>query len=337
MINHFNSSIRVGVLVATYNGNKFLSEALESLVKQTYSNFEVYVCDDGSDVKPDQIIHSFEPKLKITYIKNTENMGIANTYLKLINQVKLEKDFAIFFAQDDIMSPNYIENIVRSFKKNVVYVYPTLIKVNSKGNRIGKVIPINLEFLYRKFKPAVMLRANYVISPGSALRLNDFDDEMLTDSSNILHDWQMSLFLSLRGKFKIIYGGKIYYRIHSLSTTSTHEYKIDESTEMIANFLNSKSFKTYLESLNFIEKKLFNLILKRSENFLIREYERLVIAKNEDLQKLSKIKRFGIFFDCIVSGFKQIRFFKRTRFLVFEESLRYLVKNSVLFNYRKDI
>ena len=51
--------MKVSILLATYNGEKYLKEQIESLLKQTYKDFDIYISDDGSSDKTVEIINDY--------------------------------------------------------------------------------------------------------------------------------------------------------------------------------------------------------------------------------------------------------------------------------------
>lgn len=69
-------SPKVNILVATYNGEKYLAELLDSLLAQTYPNIQIFVLDDGSSDKTNQIIKQYTEK-GIKIIPNSHNLGYA--------------------------------------------------------------------------------------------------------------------------------------------------------------------------------------------------------------------------------------------------------------------
>ena len=73
-----NGNIKVSVVMPTYNGSKFIKRAVESILAQTYTNFEFIIVDDGSTDNTAQIIHSYNDK-RIKYIFQ-ENKGPASAY-----------------------------------------------------------------------------------------------------------------------------------------------------------------------------------------------------------------------------------------------------------------
>jgi len=71
----------VTVLMPVYNGEKFLSEAIDSILNQTYENIEFLIIADCSTDKSRDIISSYQDK-RIRFIKNKKNIGQSNTMNK---------------------------------------------------------------------------------------------------------------------------------------------------------------------------------------------------------------------------------------------------------------
>ena len=66
---------KISVLMPVYNGEEYLREAIESILGQTFSNFEFLIVDDGSKDKSVSVISSYkDPRIKI--IKNKTNLGL---------------------------------------------------------------------------------------------------------------------------------------------------------------------------------------------------------------------------------------------------------------------
>ena len=61
-----------------YNAEKYIKEAIESILNQTFSNFEFIIIDDGSIDATEEIIKSFKDS-RIVYIKNEKNLGLIKT------------------------------------------------------------------------------------------------------------------------------------------------------------------------------------------------------------------------------------------------------------------
>lgn len=67
---------KISVLIPVFNSEKFLEKCLESVIFQDFSDFEIVICDDGSDDKSKKIIKNFQKKFpeKIIFLQNEKNL-----------------------------------------------------------------------------------------------------------------------------------------------------------------------------------------------------------------------------------------------------------------------
>ena len=75
---------QISVIMAVYNGEKFLEEAIGSILKQTFSNFEFIIIDDGSEDTSLKIIKNFKDK-RISLLENKKNIGLSSSLNKSIS------------------------------------------------------------------------------------------------------------------------------------------------------------------------------------------------------------------------------------------------------------
>ena len=68
----------VSVVMPVYNGSKYLKEAIDSILNQTFTNFELIIINDGSTDNSEDIIFSYQDR-RIYYLKNEHNKGICIT------------------------------------------------------------------------------------------------------------------------------------------------------------------------------------------------------------------------------------------------------------------
>jgi glycosyltransferase involved in cell wall biosynthesis len=122
----------VSVVFTSYNHQKYLKQALDSIVNQTYSNIEIIVVDDNSTDGSRQILKDYEDNPKVNLHLLEKNTG---SYVKASNYgARLAKGEYLLFAQcDDHADSEQIEKLVNAFKvdKNIGVVY-------SKSNLIDK-------------------------------------------------------------------------------------------------------------------------------------------------------------------------------------------------------
>jgi glycosyltransferase involved in cell wall biosynthesis len=120
-----------------YNGAKYLKEAINSVLAQTYNSFEFIIINDGSTDHSEDIIKSFTDE-RIKYIKN-EHMGLIDS-LNLGIKKSLGEYIARFDA-DDICEPNRLEEQIKFFKDNpqMALVGSWATTINEDGIKTGEL------------------------------------------------------------------------------------------------------------------------------------------------------------------------------------------------------
>lgn len=110
--------MKVSILLATYNGEKFLREQIDSLLQQTFQDFKIYISDDNSSDKTVEIINDYVVNYpnKIFFLAKTQRSGSAKgNFLYLLEQV--ESDVYLFCDQDDVWTEQHIEVLVNKYNQ----------------------------------------------------------------------------------------------------------------------------------------------------------------------------------------------------------------------------
>ena len=99
----------IAILMATYNGEKFLKEQIESILAQTNQNWHLYIHDDGSKDNTMSIIKSYTNEFsdKITLLDYPSQGGACQNFLSLLERI--EASYYMFCDQDDVWLPEKIE------------------------------------------------------------------------------------------------------------------------------------------------------------------------------------------------------------------------------------
>src|SRR3989338_8491510 len=102
---HTTKTALISVIIPVYNGNGFLPAALESILDQTYRNFEVIAIDDGSTDNSYEILKDYaERDSRLRVFRNSKNLNIANT---LNRGIKLARgQYIARMDADDIALPH---------------------------------------------------------------------------------------------------------------------------------------------------------------------------------------------------------------------------------------
>lgn len=164
------SEIEVSVLMPAYNREGFIHDAVQSILSQTFTNFELIIIDDGSTDNTVQQVLSFSDK-RIRLLQNEHNCGISFTRNRLMKEAT-GKYWAILDS-DDIALPDRLQTQLDflNANPNVLLTGSAIIAINEKGNKInnkGAVIrrptgsdEISATLLFRNcfFQSSVMINA----------------------------------------------------------------------------------------------------------------------------------------------------------------------------------
>jgi glycosyltransferase involved in cell wall biosynthesis len=113
-----NKNQLVSVLMPNYNCEKYLSEAIESILNQTYKNFEFIIFDDCSTDKSWEIIQKYAKKSKkIKCFRNEKNLKITKTRNKLFEKISKKSKYFAIMDSDDISMPKRLEEQVNFLEK----------------------------------------------------------------------------------------------------------------------------------------------------------------------------------------------------------------------------
>lgn len=129
----------VSIIVATYNGERYIGEQLESLLAQTYPAIEIIVSDDGSTDKTLDIVEAFRQKApsRVIVHRNAQQLGYADNFLTATRNLA-SGDIIAFCDQDDIWHPDKCQKCVDALVKNdAVLCAHTLNKIDHDGKFIA--------------------------------------------------------------------------------------------------------------------------------------------------------------------------------------------------------
>lgn len=121
--------MKFSILIANFNNGRFFQDCYQSILGQTYQNWEVVILDDASTDDSVQIIKNrIKDDERFRYFENTENKGVGFTKGELINLAQGE--ICGYLDPDDALRPNAIKASIEVFNKkpDVVLTYSRLIK-----------------------------------------------------------------------------------------------------------------------------------------------------------------------------------------------------------------
>jgi len=134
-----NSAPKVSIVIPTYNRPGLLTRAIQSVLNQTYQNFEIVVVDDSLDNETEKVVKNFNEN-RIKYIRNETKTNLPMARNKGVRESGQDSKYIAFLDDDDIWLPQFLEKTVTELeeKKDLVMVFP-LMELRSKDNKkIGK-------------------------------------------------------------------------------------------------------------------------------------------------------------------------------------------------------
>lgn len=223
---------RVSVIIPVYQGDRFLAEAIESVLNQTYTNYEIIVINDGSTDNSNDVLQPYLDKIRYVY---QENQGVAAARNLGIQIAKGE--FIAFLDQDDFWWPDKLALQVACFdtKPELGIVNSGWQRVNELGKAIVNVEPwhkaseLNLR-AWLQWKP--VLPSAIMFSRQWLERAGGFDSRF-TQSSDV----DMVLRLALMGcEAKWVPQVTACYRQHQCNTMKNSIEQAESIHAVIDNF-----------------------------------------------------------------------------------------------------
>ena len=105
----------VSIIMPSWNTGEFITESIQSVLNQTYTNWELIIIDDCSSDDTDQIVESINDE-RIKYLKNEKNCGAALTRNRVLREARGE--WIAFLDSDDLWMPEKLEHQIDFMKKN---------------------------------------------------------------------------------------------------------------------------------------------------------------------------------------------------------------------------
>lgn len=275
------SESKVVILMATYNGQNYLAEQLESIVSQTHKNWELWVSDDGSVDQTNSILKNFQNQSNQTMvIKDGPKKGFAENFLSLVPIVETRSDYYAFADQDDIWEPNklkYAIDWLKTIPENRPALYCSRTKlVDENLNDIG------FSPLFER-KPSFLNALVQSIAGGNTMVFNHSAFKLLQDAKNISpivsHDWWVYLLVTGAG-------GSVFY-----DPIPAIKYR-QHNTNLVGN---NTSWHARLHRLKMLYKGGFKKWIDYNCEALVSIHHLLTQENRLVLQKFLLARKVGFF------------------------------------------
>lgn len=206
----------VSVITPSYNSERFIGECIQSVIAQTYINWEMIIVDDASNDNTQEVINSFaQHDKRITCFFLEENIGAAEARNFAIRKAKGK--YIAFLDSDDLWEPQKLEKQILFMRKNnIAFSYTTYESISEDNSRCMKLIKAPNKVNYSDYLKNTIIGCLTVVIN----RENTGDFEM----PNIRSSHDMALWLLIMKRGFDAYGldeNLAKYRIVSSSNTSS--------------------------------------------------------------------------------------------------------------------
>lgn len=210
--------MKVNILMSTYNGQQFLAEQIRSIQEQSYTDWTLFIRDDGSSDNTKEILKDFErqdSRIHLIDSDKSDNLGVIKSFHKLVNHDRA--DYYFFSDQDDVWLPNKLELSLKE-AQNYLADFPLMVYMDLK------VVNQDLEIMTESMVKSQSHHANTELVQeltentvtGGVAMINHALAEMWQETDDILmHDWYLALLASAFGNLVFIDQPGELYRQHS--------------------------------------------------------------------------------------------------------------------------
>ena len=221
---------KISVVMPTFNRPQYLAMAIDSILSQTYKNFEFIIIDNGSEAPTRQILKNFarlDKRIRLVFLD--ENKGIS--YARNLGNDMARGDYIVIMDSDDYSVPFRLEEQLKFMEKNKNIALATSIKKSMDG-RLYNTIPM------KKYEP-FLLFGYYLGHPEWIVRTDFIRKNQIrydeTRISNIDYDFLIKIILT-HGEIGYIDENFLWRRIHQ--ENDPEYYKMQK----INGLLTSKNF-----------------------------------------------------------------------------------------------
>ncbi|MBK5414541.1 glycosyltransferase family 2 protein [Pseudomonas sp. TH31] len=285
---------KVAILICTYNGECFLKEQLDSLIRQTHKNWTIYASDDGSSDKTLQILQQYQAKLGADrlFILEGPRKGFGKNFLSLVNNLEIAADYFAFGDQDDVWHDDKLKRSISSLnscktKSPSLYCSRTRL-VDTNGQPTGYSPLFTKEPGFRNALVQSIAGANTMLINKPARELMQQVDGRATV---VAHDWLAYLLVSGCGG-EVVYDAEptLDYRQHGgnlIGANANFKNQISRFRKMLTGRFKEWTSKN-LEALDSVKQHLTTENEQR-----LRDFE--LARRSGLLTRFRLMKRTGVY------------------------------------------
>ena len=278
---------KIDILMATYNGEKYLAEQLDSIINQTYHNWNLLIRDDSSTDRTLEIIQDYQKKdNRIKLLKdNKGNLGIVKNFEELLKNS--ESEFIMFSDQDDIWVENKLDmylKMIEKIKNKGFMIHSDAILFDKNKSNILKDTFISKKAINKGLENVFF---NYFVQGATILISKEIKNFILPFPKEVyLHDRYIHLISELFFERIFVNKALIYYRQHGDNQIG--------AKNTIRELLLKRYFDERDRQLIKIIYNKYGSLLTEDKKKLIEEYFKITDIKKNRFNRFLNLKKSKI-------------------------------------------
>lgn len=245
---------RVTIGLPVYNGERYLQESIDSLVGQTFPDFELLICDNGSTDRTEEICRDYQARdPRVHYQRNPKNLGVFGNHARCFSLARGEYFF--WAADDDIRAPAFLEKCVAVLdaEPEVVIAYTAIQVIDENGDPVDAVEQrVDCESPDPVARFESLIRMDYRLEPimglhrTSALRATGAHGPYPDSDRNLLAE------MGLRGPFRRLPEILFYRRDHAARSIRAHPTRHERQLWMNPDQRTRLAFPYHRQALEYL-------------------------------------------------------------------------------------
>lgn len=303
----------ISIAMTTYNGEKFLKEQIDSILAQTYTDFELVIVDDCSTDSTWEILCTYKQNQKVRIFKNEKNLGFKSNFEKAISLCT--GDFIALSDQDDVWLENHLQVLLDTIdQKDLACANAILVDKNLKdlGSRMSDVTKIKKIPSGSKALLTYFLSNHYFVQGSTCLLTKGFVQKALPIPTEIdYHDTWFSLFCAANNGLNYTKEPILLYRQHKNNVSDISNYKKNSILgifkTIFENIKQSKNEK--ILSIQKCDVLLSKNISNESRQWVLelKKYFESWLNKKDFFYITFFVKNYKLFLNCDTNRFLVLR------------------------------
>jgi glycosyltransferase involved in cell wall biosynthesis len=253
--------MKISVIIPAYNHERYITEAISSVLTQSYHNFELIIINDGStDCTEQRILSIHDQRIKYVSQKNSGAHSALNRGIFLA-----QGEYISILNSDDVYLPKRLETCLNYLDKytNYAVAMTTVEGVDSYGTSVKKRVTPQVKawldwyasalpiFKEDKFYTSAFAKNIMITTSNLFVRRRVFQECGVFKGLRYAHDWDMLLRLSKRYQIHLIKDDLLKYRMHSENTV--HERDSNLKVQFEVNWLIVENLKELNADVSFTD------------------------------------------------------------------------------------